>query len=380
MRALSIVVIAACGPTTSVPCRDAIAPGELVITEVFARYTAPPGESGGDRGHQWFELYNATSRTLDLGGLEIVSTRGATEARHRVASLALAPHQYATLGDDAPDQLAPYLDYGYGDELGTLADTGSGTLALRCGGAQISAISYGDAEPGHSRELAAAGAPTADAAGDPASWCDAATTFEPENFGTPRVASDCIPAGQCLDGSAARIAVPPRPGDLAITEVMASPTKVPDATGEWFEVVTLADFDLDGVALDRMHDDRAPEVLAGQACMHVTTGTYLVFARSRDAVANGGLPDAPLAGTFRFSLVAGTEAAPGDVRVIAGGGGVIDAVTWTGASDGAARSLDPTATDAGANDDPSSWCDATSPYGAGDRGTPGAPNPPCPAR
>jgi len=67
-----------------------------------------------------------------------------------------------------------------------------------------------------------------------------------------------------------------------------------------------------------------------------SAGTYLVFARSRDAATNGGLPDAAIAGTFRFSLVAGTEAAPGDVRVLAGGG-VVDAVTWTGASDGAAR-------------------------------------------
>src|SRR5205085_4538490 len=116
----------------------------------------------------------------------------AGSGKHRVAALAIAPQTYATLGDDAPDALPPYLDYGYGDELGALPEAG-GMIALHCGTTEIAAITYADTKPGRSRELTSAALPNAMIASDPASWCDAATTFEADNLGTPRVASDCIP-------------------------------------------------------------------------------------------------------------------------------------------------------------------------------------------
>jgi hypothetical protein len=348
MRWIPSLVLVACSPAATEPCRESLAPGDLAISEVFARYKG----TGGDRGRQWFELYNATDRMLDLAGLELAADHG----KHRITHLAMAAHTFATLGDvtDLPE----YLDYGYGDELGTLADIGSGTLSLRCEAAVIASIEYGDAKPGHSRELWNLA--------DPTSWCDASTVFEPDNYGSPRVGADCIPAGECREGDVVRAIVPAGPGSLAITEVMPSPTKVPDANGEWFEVTARADVDLSGVALDRERDTRAPEVLAAEDCRHVTAGQILVFARSGDPMANGGLP--AVAATFGFALVAGTASAPGDVRLLAGDT-VIDAVTWTGAHDGAARSLDP---------DGATWCDATTPYGLGDLGTPGEVNPACP--
>jgi hypothetical protein len=358
MRWIWFAVLAACAPAATVPCQDRLAPGELVITEVFARYKG----TGGDRGRQWFEIYNATDRDLELAGLELAAGSG----KHRIAQLAVGPHTYTTLGDNAPGELPAYLDYGYGDDLGTLADVGSGMLALRCEATDIATLAYGDAKPGHSRELSSAEPPSADVAADPASWCDASTTFEPGNFGTPRVANDCVPIGMCHDGDRVRPIVTPRAGELAITEVMPSPTKVADASGEWFEVVARADVDLNGVALDRVRDTRGPEVITSQACLHLVAGQHVVFARSADAGANGGLP--PVTATFGFALVAGTASAPGDVRVVAGEV-EIDAVTWTGAKDGAARALDP----GGAT-----WCDATAPYGLGDLGTPGEPNSQCP--
>ena len=335
-------VVAACTPAASAPCREHLGPGDLAITEVFTRFKG----SGGDHGRQWFEIYNTTDRTLDLAGLELASAAG----KHRISQLALAPHTFATLGDAPPNALANYLDYGYGDDLGALPEAG-GTIALRCEATEIESVDYSDNKLGRSRELA----------GDPPTWCDASTVFEPENFGTPRVASDCLPVTQCRDGASVRAIVVPRAGDLAITEVMPSPTKVPDATGEWFEITARADCDLNGIALDRVADTRAPEVITSQDCMHVTAGTALVLARSTDSAMNGGLP--AVTARFTFSLVA-----DGDVRVLAGDT-VIDAVQWSGARDGASRALDPGGT---------SWCDATTPYGAGDLGTPGAPNPVCP--
>ena len=345
-----LVVLAGCAPATTTPCHDHLERGDLVITEVFGRYKG----TGGDRGRQWFELYNASDRTLDLAGLELAATGG----KHRITHLAIASHTYATLGDATASALPTYLDYGFGDDLGTLADMGSGTLALRCETTEIAAITYGDAKPGRSRELWSVDADAADGA----SWCDAVTVFEPDNFGTPRVASDCVPFGSCLDGGSARAIVTPRAGDVQITEVMPSPTKVPDASGEWFELRANADVDLNGVALDRVHDTRAPEVLASQDCMHVAAGAYIVFARA--ASDNGGLP--AVAATFGFALVAGTASAPGDVRVLAGDT-QLDAATWTSAPDGASLQLDD-----------NQWCASTTPYGLGDLGTPGAVNGPCP--
>src|SRR6266567_2966797 len=105
MRWISCAVLAACAPAASAPCRDQLAPGDLVITEVFARYKG----SGGDHGRQWFEIFNATDRTLELAGLELATAGG----KHRVSHLALAQHTYATLGDVAADAAAGYLDYGF---------------------------------------------------------------------------------------------------------------------------------------------------------------------------------------------------------------------------------------------------------------------------
>jgi hypothetical protein len=366
MRSLIALAACACSPP-SPHCRDRIAPGELVVSELFADYKPPPGAGGGDVGHQWFELYNASDRMLDLSGVELVHTRASgTVGKHRVAELAVPPHQYTTLGDEAPGALASYLDYGYGDELGAFDDGGGGTLSVRCDGDEIAMFAYDASHAGHARELTGAAPPTAMLASDPASWCDAAADeFEPANFGTPRAPSDCIPPAQCRDGGSARAIVPPAAGQLAITEVMPSPTVVPDATGEWIETLALADVDLNGIALDRVRDARTPDLVESDSCLHVAAGDYVVFGKSTDPVANGGLP--ALAGMFRFALVAGTASAPGDARILVGAT-VIDAVEWTRSSEGAALQ----------RDSANRWCDATAAYGAGDLGSPGAPNGTCP--
>ena len=59
---------------------------------------------------------------------------------------------------------------------------------------------------------------------------------------------------------------------------------------------------------------------------------------------------------------------------------MLDVVTWTHSTGGVARSLDPALADPYGNDADWAWCDAPADrvYGAGDRGTPGEENPPCP--
>ncbi len=373
--------LAACGPTppAGAGCRAALLPGDLVITEVFADFQASGGAAGTDTGKEWFEIYNATDAAIDLTGLTITASRadGSRPRTHTLREARIAPGQYFTLGSAAPGQTPAYVDYGYGADLGDLANTDGGKLALACGDTEIDSASYTAVRPGHARELTAAQPPDYTLNDDQNHWCQAtAAEFEAGNFGTPGAANDCRPVitGQCSDGGAQRSAVPPGPGDLVITEVMASPAKVSDAAGEWLEARVMTDVDLVGVGVSRIAG--TPDVIAGPDCHPVRAGSDVVFARSADPAVNGGLPAAAIAGTFRFNLITGSTSAPGDVAIVAGTT-VVDAVTWTHSTSGAALQLAPDRIDPSANDVESNFCDATQPYGAGDLGTPGAGNAPC---
>lgn len=384
---LGVGAATACGPAPrDGACQDALIAGDLVITEVFADYQAAGGGPGADAGQEWFEIYNAAGRPLELRGLTVVHGRpdGSRRKSHVVGDVAIAPGQLLTMGNAAPDQLPAHVDHGYGPELGDLFNSDAGRIALRCGDAEIDAAIYEGVRPGRSRQLTAAQPPDYTLNDDPASWCEAADTeFEPGNFGTPRQDNDCTPviAGRCSDGGAARDAVAPGPGDLVITEIMPSPSAVADAAGEWFEARAMKDLDLNGVGLDRAGDTTAkPDLIEAAACLRVPAGAHVVFARSGDPARNGGLI---AAGTFRFALVAGSAAAPGDVRILSGAA-IVDAVTWTSSRSARSLSLDPDQTSDTANDDPANFCDGDPVYHAAganqDRGTPGAPNPRCPLR
>ena len=60
--------------------RPAVA-GDLVITEVFADYEAPPGGTGTDAGKEWFEIYNASDRPLVAQGPDDHRTAAPTARR-----------------------------------------------------------------------------------------------------------------------------------------------------------------------------------------------------------------------------------------------------------------------------------------------------------
>jgi len=320
------ILVVACGPTANAPrCEDAIATGELVITEVMA------DPSGADSGNEWLEIYDAAGRDLELSGLELVHARpdGSQPMRHAVLELTIASGAYAVLGNAAPDMLPAHVDYGYGADLGALYDVGGGTLSLACGGTVIDRAGYSAVVPGHSRELAA-GVLDAIANDDPASWCQS------RGAGTPDAPSDCIPLqpGQCADAGHARAIQSPGPGELAISEIMPNPRIEP--AQEWFEITNLgsAAFDLNGLALDRAGDSRAPDAIGGDDCKPVAPGGFALFARSADPAANGMLP--PVDATFGFSLVN----TGGDVRVLAGTA-VRDAVSWATSTDAVSQQLVP---------------------------------------
>ncbi len=373
MRALVLLLLVACSrpPSGNGACKDTLAPGDLVITEVFAQ----PATTGAE----WFEIYNAAERPVELEGLTITHSRpdGSMAHQHVMAEIVIAPEQYFTLGNTPNNQVPPYVDYGYDTDLGGFFNTGGGELTLACGETQIDAAGYDDVKPGHSRELTAAQPPDFTVNDDQANWCQSDDTeFVSGNFGTPGQDNDCTPlvAGQCNDSGTMRDVVAPVIGDLVITELMPSPSKVPDAVGEWFEAAVIHDVDLNGLGLDRAGDSALPDVIAASDCIHVTAGSYLVFAKSVDATMNGGLP--AVSGVFKFAMIAGSTASPGSVQLVSGGA-VIDEVTYTHSSNGTSLQLDPTLIDPIANDNESNFCNAVSNYGLGDLGTPGAPNASC---
>jgi len=166
-------------------------------------------------------------------------------------------------------------------------------------------------------------------------------------------------------------------GDLVITELMKDPTEVSDADGEWFELHNPTSVDVllcaDWTFAD---DDSDSFTLASGITVLVPAGGYAVLSRETDPGTNGGVPS-------DHGYATGMQLGNGADEVVLLHGGVeIDRIEYDDGVDwpdptGLSISLSPTALDASQNDDGASWCSASSVYGDGDKGTPGAANDGC---
>ena len=92
--------------------------------------------------------------------------------------------------------------------------------------------------------------------GDAAKWCEATQPLDGTgNLGTPGAPNTPCQAvvgpGSCLDPASGtpRPLVPPAAGQVFFTEVMADPRAVADARGEWLELFSTAEVDLNGAVL-----------------------------------------------------------------------------------------------------------------------------------
>ncbi len=108
--ALATLVAACSRPPLGEFCPD-VDEGDLVITEIRGPQT------GGDTRGQWFEVYNATDRTVDLRGLRVnfYDLQGARQPGDRVivvraAELLVDPGAYVTLGHHDPAKLPAFVD------------------------------------------------------------------------------------------------------------------------------------------------------------------------------------------------------------------------------------------------------------------------------
>ncbi len=166
-------------------------------------------------------------------------------------------------------------------------------------------------------------------------------------------------------------------GDVIITEVLFDPDAVEDSAGEWFEVHNTTSVDVAICADWTFQDDDSDSfVLPSGTQVFLPAGGYAVFARETDTSSNGGVP-------ADHGFATGMQLANGDDElVLLHGGTELDRIAWDDGvtfpdPTGASMSLDPGAYDHSDNDSGDNWCTATSTYGDGDRGTPGAANDGC---
>jgi len=168
----------------------------------------------------------------------------------------------------------------------------------------------------------------------------------------------------------------PTTAGLVITEIMNNPDAVSDADGEWFEITNVGDAPIDLMGLT-IRDEGSDSFLV-DASVIVMPGDYVVLGNNADMATNGGVE-------VDFEYGGQMFLANGDDEIVivdVDGVTVVDAVAYDGGPTfpdptGASMSLDPASTDPVSNDDGANWCEAVSPYGDGDLGTPGSMNDAC---
>lgn len=161
------------------------------------------------------------------------------------------------------------------------------------------------------------------------------------------------------------------PGDVIVTEIMKDPTVVADSDGEWFELLntTGADIDLNGWTL--LDNDSDSHVIANGGPLTITAGSYLVLGANGDTGTNGGV-------TLAYSYGSGFDLANGADEIVLLDGSLVeidrveydDGATYPDPTGAALALIYPTLD----NNVGATWCVASTPYGGGDAGTPGASN------
>ncbi|NRD68200.1 lamin tail domain-containing protein [Corallococcus exiguus] len=365
---------ATCLPPGAVSPREVQSPrpGELIITEVMAN------PRGDDTVGEWLEV--RATVPVDLNGLTVGTDTSGTRLESE-RCLSLAAGESALLAH----RREPEVNGGLPEPLATFSvdlRNAGGVVAVRAGSVLIDSALYGPAQDGVATQVSAP--LTADAKSNDvtASWCAATEAYgDKGNLGTPgRTNRACTGADAgtaqagCIDrttGQTRALRVP-TVGSLVLTEFMADPAAVPDAQGEWVEVLALREVDLNGVTLA---NESGSSVLESPLCLSMKAGGFAVLARSDDASLNGGLPS--VLGTFAFGL---GNSAGAHVLKLSAQGTVLDSVAFTNAaSAGVSSQLDARVRDAAGNDAAGAFCPTPAgvTYGTGDRGTPGRENRTC---
>lgn len=160
--------------------------------------------------------------------------------------------------------------------------------------------------------------------------------------------------------------VSPLAGQLVINEIMANPSAVSDANGEWFEIynrgatpVNLRKFRI-ASAKDAVHTITSN--------VSVPAGGFVVLGRNANAATNGGVTVAYRYGTSINLINSGDWLSLRDSS-----GATVDSVRYSSTTPGVAWGVKDAALDHSTVSSVN-WAPQTSVFGAGDKGTPGAIN------
>lgn len=372
--------------------------GDLVISEIMANpvdlcscvahdAVGGCGESAcGDKGREWFEVYNASPVLQVLDRIVIQRLSGTADdptiaADHsiRYAPRDFGPGQYAVLGDGLVG-VGP-LDYSYGvsgESLSALANT-SGGLRLLCKGAVVDEVWYGggpeafELAEGRSVSLDGGVPPDALQNDDAGLWCASVRRYDGVNAGSPGEKNPMCGLVACNQYGRPRQVEPPQVGDLVITEVLADPN---GAGGrDWVELYVAASraVDLNGLRLvveSESGRERRARVTSLE-CLTAQPGEYFTIAGPVDRSDGGSLvPDAVAPGLDLFATAGLLSLRRGAV--------VLDSVPLLPPKEGRSVALDASVPlTPGANDDAAVWCFGSAKYDGSNAGSPGEPNPGC---
>lgn len=158
--------------------------------------------------------------------------------------------------------------------------------------------------------------------------------------------------------------------ELVINEIMQNPAAVADTDGEWFELYNAgADtLNIDGWTI--MDASASTHVINNGGPLLISAGEYLVLGINGELATNGGVPidyvyDTITLGNGSDSLILQDTAMAEIDRV-----DYDDGATFPDPNGAAMALIDPALdNNVGAN-----WCEASTPYGDGDLGTPGGLN------
>ncbi len=303
---------------------DFVSVGDLVLTELM-----PDPDPLDDEDGEWFELYNSSSRSIDLQGWTLADSGGSVTVN---SSVIVEPGTYAVLAASSDPMTNGGIEgVAWVFDWDTVHLNNSGdSLQLSLDGTVIDELSY-DASVWPVTEGASIfldpGFVDAEGNDEVTPWC--ATPSEKDYdytglgggpYGTPgreNPAGLCchdddgdgwdVCAGDCDDEDPDLFPDNPEIADLedddcdgyvdedfvsegmvVVTEFMDDPYAVEMDRGEWFELYNAGELDLD-LYLWQLTDD-AGHVLTIDESFLLEAGAHAVFAVSDDPELNGNLP------------------------------------------------------------------------------------------
>ena len=306
--------------------RTSCSPGDLVITEVFADYGRRRAAAAPTRARSGSRSTTRRIAPIVAQGPDDRRTAAPTarrRSRTRWTDVTIAPGQFFTLGNATPDLRAAVHRLRLRRRPRRLLQHRR-RQARRSSAAttRSTARSTTRSKAGHSRQLTNAQPPDYTLNDDRDQLVRGDDTeFEAGNFGTPGGTTTARRSSSASAATAAtmrddRPARCRRSRDHRGDAEPGARAATPSASGSRSRRSN--DVDLNGVGLDRAGDTRARRRdHAPTACLRLTRGQLRACSRrSPTRRMNGGLPHGSVLGTFTFSLVAGTAAAPGDVQIV----------------------------------------------------------------